>query len=183
MPIATAARPPRQMTAEWGSIDRLVARAGALAGAWGARARASTTIGQERAILRLFGVTGLDARRPAAGRCRGRPLAGGRAARPRQRDRPAVRDVAPRIRPRAAAAGARRRIGRDRPRARRRAAARAATGARSPRSRRPGSRTPRSSGSTPSGRSGARPSTCSARRHGRGSASTLREPDVECGAA
>ncbi len=56
------------MTADWGPLDRLVARAEALAGAWGARARASTTIGQERAILRLFGVTGLDAA--------GRPLAG-----------------------------------------------------------------------------------------------------------
>ena len=55
------------MTADWGPLDRLVARADALAGAWGARARASTTIGQERAILRLFGVTGLDAA--------GRPLA------------------------------------------------------------------------------------------------------------
>ena len=55
------------VTAEW-PLDRLVARADALAGAWGARARASTTIGQERAILRLFGVTGLDAA--------GRPLAG-----------------------------------------------------------------------------------------------------------
>jgi hypothetical protein len=56
------------MTADWGPLDRLVARAEALAGAWGARARASTTIGQERAILRLFGITGLDAA--------GRPLAG-----------------------------------------------------------------------------------------------------------
>lgn len=56
------------MPADWGSLDRLVARADALAGSWGARARASTTVGQERAILRLFGVTGLDAA--------GRPLAG-----------------------------------------------------------------------------------------------------------
>jgi hypothetical protein len=56
------------MTADWGPLDRLVARAEGLAGAWGARARASTTIGQERAVLRLFGVTGLDAA--------GRPLAG-----------------------------------------------------------------------------------------------------------
>ena len=53
--------------ADW-PLDRLVAQADALAGAWGARARASTTVGQERAILRLFGVTGLDAA--------GRPLAG-----------------------------------------------------------------------------------------------------------
>ncbi len=56
------------MTNDWGPLDRLVARADALAGAWGARARASTTIGQERAILRLFGVNGLDSS--------GRPLAG-----------------------------------------------------------------------------------------------------------
>ena len=56
------------MPADWGSLDRLVARADALAGSWGARARASTTIGQERAILRLFGVHGLDAS--------GLPLAG-----------------------------------------------------------------------------------------------------------
>lgn len=52
----------------WGSLDRLVGAAEALAGAWGARARASTTVGQERAILRLFGVHGLDAA--------GGPLAG-----------------------------------------------------------------------------------------------------------
>jgi hypothetical protein len=56
------------MSDHWGQLDRLVARAEAVAGAWGARARASTTIGQERAILRLFGVSGLDAA--------GRPLAG-----------------------------------------------------------------------------------------------------------
>ena len=31
-----------------------------LAGAWGARARMSTTLARERAILRLFGVSGLD---------------------------------------------------------------------------------------------------------------------------
>jgi hypothetical protein len=55
------------VTSDW-PLDRLVARADALAGAWGARARGSTTVGQERAILRLFGVTGLDAA--------GRPLAG-----------------------------------------------------------------------------------------------------------
>lgn len=56
------------MSEAWGRLDRLAARAEALAGAWGARARASTTIGQERAILRLFGVSGLDSA--------GRPLAG-----------------------------------------------------------------------------------------------------------
>ena len=51
------------------AIDRLAQRAETLAGAWGARARASTTLGQERALLRLFGVTGVDRN--------GRPLAGG----------------------------------------------------------------------------------------------------------
>lgn len=50
------------------SIERLAERAETLAGAWGARARGSTTLGQERALLRLFGVTGLDRS--------GRPLAG-----------------------------------------------------------------------------------------------------------
>ena len=50
------------------TIDRLADKAATLAGAWGARARASTTLGQERALLRLFGVTGLDRS--------GRPLAG-----------------------------------------------------------------------------------------------------------
>ncbi len=48
--------------------DRLLQLADTLAGAWGARARASTTLGQERALLRLFGVSGLDRS--------GRPLAG-----------------------------------------------------------------------------------------------------------
>jgi hypothetical protein len=52
----------------FGDLDRLAERAETLAGAWGARARATTTVGQERAILRLFGVTGLDRV--------GRPLAG-----------------------------------------------------------------------------------------------------------
>jgi hypothetical protein len=61
----------------WGPLDRLAADAEALAGAWGARARASTTIGQERAILRLFGVSGLDAAgRPLAGTTVDRWLAG-----------------------------------------------------------------------------------------------------------
>ena len=50
------------------TIDKLADRAETLAGAWGARARASTTLGQERALLRLFGVSGLDRS--------GRPLAG-----------------------------------------------------------------------------------------------------------
>ncbi len=56
------------MTPDREPIDRLMERADALAGAWGARARASTTIGQERAVLRLFGISGVDAQ--------GRPLAG-----------------------------------------------------------------------------------------------------------
>ncbi|HEY7590861.1 MAG TPA: lysine 5,6-aminomutase subunit alpha, partial [Candidatus Limnocylindrales bacterium] len=56
------------MSAEWGNVDRLAHLAETLAGSWGARARASTTIGQERAILRLLGVHGIDAA--------GRPLAG-----------------------------------------------------------------------------------------------------------
>jgi len=43
-----------------GPVDRLVDLAGTLAGAWGARARTCTTAGQERAILRMFGVGGLD---------------------------------------------------------------------------------------------------------------------------
>ncbi len=51
-----------------GPIDRLVELAETLAGAWGARARLCTTGGQERALLRMFGVTGLDRS--------GRPLAG-----------------------------------------------------------------------------------------------------------
>ncbi len=50
-----------------GPIDRLVELAETLAGAWGARARLCTTGGQERALLRMFGVTGLDRS--------GRPLA------------------------------------------------------------------------------------------------------------
>ncbi|HET9522351.1 MAG TPA: lysine 5,6-aminomutase subunit alpha [Candidatus Limnocylindrales bacterium] len=44
-----------------GPLDRLADRAETLAGAWAARARNSTTIGRERANLRLFGVGGLDA--------------------------------------------------------------------------------------------------------------------------
>src|SRR4051794_1974809 len=53
---------------DWGPLDRLADLADTLAGAWGGRARSSTTVGQERAILRLFGVHGLDnAGRPLAG--------------------------------------------------------------------------------------------------------------------
>lgn len=50
-----------------GDVDRLLARADALAAAWAASAAGSTSAGIERAILRLFGIDGLDAA--------GRPLA------------------------------------------------------------------------------------------------------------
>ncbi len=49
-----------QLTGETEDLDTLRERAVALATAWGAAAAASTTIGQERAILRLFGVAGID---------------------------------------------------------------------------------------------------------------------------
>lgn len=56
------------MTTPLGETDRLLGLAETLAGSWGARARATTSAGQERAILRLFGVSGLDrAGRPLAG--------------------------------------------------------------------------------------------------------------------
>lgn len=56
------------MTSPLGETDRLLGLAETLAGSWGARARATTSAGQERAILRLFGVVGLDrAGRPLAG--------------------------------------------------------------------------------------------------------------------
>ena len=42
------------------AIEDLRARAAGIASAWGAAAATFTTVGQERAILRLFGVTGLD---------------------------------------------------------------------------------------------------------------------------
>src|SRR5664280_1142600 len=42
------------------ALDRVMRHATDLASAWGSRARASTTVARERAILRLFGVTGLD---------------------------------------------------------------------------------------------------------------------------
>ncbi|HEU0243358.1 MAG TPA: lysine 5,6-aminomutase subunit alpha, partial [Candidatus Limnocylindrales bacterium] len=41
-------------------LEALVARATTLAAAWGGAAAGSTSVGQERAILRLFGVSGLD---------------------------------------------------------------------------------------------------------------------------
>ncbi len=67
------------MTDDWGRLDRLADLADTLAGAWAARAGASTTVGRERAILRLFGVQGLDAD--------GRPLAGEVVERYVSRDR------------------------------------------------------------------------------------------------
>jgi D-Lysine 5,6-aminomutase TIM-barrel domain of alpha subunit len=67
------------MADELGPLDRLTERAETLAGAWAGRARASTTIGRERALLRMFGVTGLDrAGRPLAWSVVDRYLTGGR---------------------------------------------------------------------------------------------------------
>ncbi len=56
------------MTGGAAALDRLRSLADSLAGTWGARAALSTTSGRERAMLRLFGVHGLDRH--------GRPLAG-----------------------------------------------------------------------------------------------------------
>lgn len=59
-------------------IDRLLELAEPLAAAWAARAGATTTIGRERAILRAFGVAGLDRDgRPLAWSVVDRWLAGG----------------------------------------------------------------------------------------------------------
>jgi hypothetical protein len=67
------------MTTDLGPLDRLAERAETLAGAWAARARASTTVGRERALLRMLGVSGLDAAgRPLAWSVIDRYLAGGR---------------------------------------------------------------------------------------------------------
>ena len=41
-------------------VQELIERAVAMARSWGASARASTTVGQERAVLRLLGVSGVD---------------------------------------------------------------------------------------------------------------------------
>ena len=58
-------------------VDRLVELAETLAASWGARARICTTVGQERANLRLLGVTGVDrAGRPLAGAAVDRFVAG-----------------------------------------------------------------------------------------------------------
>src|SRR5436190_13321974 len=67
------------MPDDLGPLDRLIERAETLAGAWSARARGSTTVGRERAMLRMFGVTGLDAAgRPLAWAVVDRYLGGGR---------------------------------------------------------------------------------------------------------
>lgn len=55
--MSPSSRPQRAIAARLESVLR---RADDLAGAWGARARASTTPARERAILRLYGVVGLD---------------------------------------------------------------------------------------------------------------------------
>ena len=66
------------MTVDLGPLDRLTERADMLAGAWTARARASTTVGRERALLRMLGVSGLDtAGRPLAWAVVDRYLGGG----------------------------------------------------------------------------------------------------------
>src|SRR6476659_4162256 len=66
------------MASDLGPLDRLTERAETLAGAWAARARTSTTVGRERALLRMFGVSGLDAAgRPLAWAVVDRYLAGG----------------------------------------------------------------------------------------------------------
>ena len=66
------------MATDLGPLDRLADRAETLAGAWAARARASTTVGRERALLRMFGVSGLDgAGRPLAWSVVDRYLGGG----------------------------------------------------------------------------------------------------------
>ena len=157
-----------RVTDPWGPTDRLVQAAEALAGAWGGRARACTTVGQERAILRLFGVHGLDAAgAPLAGSVVNRWLAG----EPERRWRPASpcrsrwpcssttwsRSSSPATWRRAPSTW----------RSRRRSFA-SRTGGPSPRSRPLGWPPPRSSGSTPSGRSATRRSPCSATRRGPG---------------
>jgi hypothetical protein len=63
-----AGRHTDAMQGESGSVvGGLIERATAMAAAWSAGARATTTVGQERAVLRLLGVSGVDRE--------GRPLA------------------------------------------------------------------------------------------------------------
>ena len=57
-PARSPGRGPARSPAQ--RLDAVLRRAEDLAGAWGARARASTTPARERALLRLFGVGGLD---------------------------------------------------------------------------------------------------------------------------
>ena len=63
VPLDATTGPPgagsRRAPGSFGRVDRLMQRAESLAGAWAARARTTTTAGQERAILRLFGVHGI----------------------------------------------------------------------------------------------------------------------------
>ena len=66
------------MTDDLGPVERIFERAEAVAATLAVRARASTSFGQERAILRLFGVSGVDAQ--------GRPLASVTVQRWLQRD-------------------------------------------------------------------------------------------------
>ena len=56
-----------QLVGDGSTFEDLRARATDIASAWGATGALFTSVGQERAILRLFGVTGLDrAGRPLA---------------------------------------------------------------------------------------------------------------------
>jgi D-lysine 5,6-aminomutase alpha subunit-like protein len=59
-PAPAPSRGRKRSGSPFGSLDHLTTLAESLAGAWAARARSTTTTGQERAILRLFGVHGLD---------------------------------------------------------------------------------------------------------------------------
>ena len=69
-----------QLLGDGTAFDDLRARATAIASAWGATAATFTTVGQERAILRLFGVGGLDrAGRPLAAEVVDRYVDGGPA--------------------------------------------------------------------------------------------------------
>ena len=103
--VAAAASPPAILRAcscsgSRRQLEALRARATALAAAWGATAAASTTIGQERAILRLFGVVGrrTASGRPLAAEVVDRYLAPGPAP-ARRRHRAPVRDGDGRVRP------------------------------------------------------------------------------------
>ena len=96
------------------------------AGAWGARARASTTSSARSAPCCACSASAASTRR--AGRWPASAVdrwLAARSRRPRRRDRPAVRDGPARVRPRPAAAGPGRRVRRRRPRPRGGAPARA----------------------------------------------------------